>query len=108
MAIRLICSDLDGTLLPYGQNAISEQIITQVRALAGRGVLFCPASGRQYTSLRKLFAPVADQCVYLCENGGVVCKDGRVLAKTPMPRPLAEEIARDMWQGSEGRGEVML
>ena len=108
MAIRLICSDLDGTLLPYGQNAISEQIITQVRALAGRGVLFCPASGRQYTSLCKLFAPVADQCVYLCENGGVVCKDGRVLAKTPMPRPLAEEIARDMWQGSEGRGEVML
>lgn len=108
MPTRMICSDLDGTLIPYGQNDVSAEAIGQIRALQARGILFCPASGRQYTSLRRLFAPVADQCVFLCENGGVVYKDGRVLAKTPMPRPLAEAIARDLWAGSEGRGEVML
>ena len=36
--------------------------------LAEDGILFCPASGRQYTSLRKLFAPVADCCVFLCRK----------------------------------------
>lgn len=104
----MICSDLDGTLLPYGKTEVSAEILDQIRALAGRGILFCPASGRQYTSLRKLFAPVAEHCVFVCENGGVVFRDGRVLAKTPMPRDLAEAVAWDLWKGSDGRGEVML
>ena len=30
---------------------------------------------RQYTSLRKLFAPVADCCVFICENGGTIYKE---------------------------------
>lgn len=108
MAVKMICSDLDGTLLPYGHSQVSEEIYEEIRELARHDILFCPASGRQYTSLRKLFAPVADQCVFLCENGGVVCRDGKVLAKTPMPRTLAEAIAWDMWNHSDGRGEVML
>lgn len=106
--IKMICSDLDGTLLQYGTKEMSGEIFDQIRALAARGILFCPASGRQYTSLRKLFDPVAQHCVFLCENGGVLYRDGRVLAKTPMPRDLAEKIAWDMWQGSAGGGEVML
>lgn len=35
------------------------EIFEQIRELHRRDILFCPASGRQYTSLRKLFAPVA-------------------------------------------------
>ena len=108
MAVKMICSDLDGTLLQYGRTEIGGEIFDQIRALARLGILFCPASGRQYTSLRKLFAPVAEHCVFLCENGGVVCREGKVIAKTPMPRQLAEVIAWDMWNGSEGKGEVML
>ena len=38
----------------------------RIRALHQRGIWFGPASGRQYTSLRKLFAPVADCCVFIC------------------------------------------
>ena len=108
MSVRMVCSDLDGTLLQYGKTGIGGEIFDQIRALADRGILFCPASGRQYTSLRKLFAPVAEHCVFVCENGGVVFRDGQVLAKTPMPRDLAEAIAWDLWTNSDGRGEVML
>lgn len=75
MSIRLICSDIDGTLLQYGRKELEGEIFEQIRELHRRGILFCPASGRQYTSLRKLFAPVADCCVFLCENGGVIYKD---------------------------------
>ena len=67
--IKMVCSDLDGTLLQYGKKLIEGEIFDEIRALHDRGILFCPASGRQYTSLRKLFAPVADDCIYLCENG---------------------------------------
>ena len=59
--IRLVASDIDGTLLPYGGTAIPEEIFAEIDRLAGKGILFCPASGRQYTSIRKLFAPVADR-----------------------------------------------
>lgn len=106
--IKLIASDLDGTLLQYGKKTLEGEIFDQIRALAKKGVRFCPASGRQYTSLKKLFAPVAEHCVFVCENGGVVFAGGKPLCKTPMPRALAEEIAWDMWNGSDGRGEVML
>ena len=59
MSIRLICSDIDGTLLQYGKKELEGEIFEQIRELHRRGILFCPASGRQYTSLRKLLAPVA-------------------------------------------------
>ena len=108
MAIKMICSDIDGTLLQYGRKKLEGEIFDQIRALHDRGILFCPASGRQYTSLRLLFAPVADCCVFLCENGGVLFKDERCIAENPMPRALAEEIAHDLWDRSDGQGEVML
>ena len=57
MDIRLVCSDIDGTLLQYGKKELEGEIFEQIRALHQRGIWFCPASGRQYTSLRKLFAP---------------------------------------------------
>jgi len=72
MDIRLVCSDIDGTLLQYGKKELEGEIFDQIRALHQRGIWFCPASGRQYTSLRKLFAPVADCCVFICENGGKI------------------------------------
>ena len=108
MSIQMICSDLDGTLIPYGHKGFDPQLFDLIRALAAKGIVFCPASGRQYTSLRALFAPVAEHCAFLCENGGVLYKDETCIGKTPMPRPLAEAIARDFWARSEGQGEVML
>lgn len=108
MSIKMICSDLDGTLLQYGRKTLEPEVFTLIEQLADRGILFCPASGRQYTSQKKLFAPVTDRCAFLCENGGVLYKEDVCIGKTPMPRALAEEIARDLWERSDGQGEVML
>lgn len=108
MSIKMICSDLDGTLLQYGRKTLEPEVFSLIEELWERGILFCPASGRQYTSLRALFAPVAEHCAFLCENGGVLYKEETCIGKTPMPRDLAEEIALDFWERSEGQGEVML
>ena len=53
--IRLIASDIDGTLLLNGATEIPQEIFYQIDCLERKGILFCPASGRQYSSLRKLF-----------------------------------------------------
>jgi hypothetical protein len=107
--IKMVCSDLDGTLIQYGDKGMSDEIFAQIRRLAAHGIRFCPASGRQYESQKAQFAPVAQHCVFVCENGAVLFDGaGRLLGKTPMPRALAEEIARDFWARSDGKGEVML
>ena len=93
--IRLVASDIDGTLLQGDAKTLPEALFPLIRRLAQQGIAFCAASGRQYTSLRRLFAPVADEIYYLCENGAIVYGKGEaapVLGKTAMDRALAEQL----------------
>lgn len=99
--VKLIVSDIDGTLLPYGQTALSPTLFPVIRALKERDVIFCPASGRQFHSLRGLFAPVQDELTYLCENGAILYGEGQedtapVLGKTAMPREESLALAEDI------------
>ena len=97
--IRLIACDVDGTLLRDGQTKLSSQVAEEIVRLQAKGILFCPASGRQYNSLRNLFAPVADQLYYICENGAVIFapgSPGKLLAKETMERTSAMELCRDI------------
>lgn len=96
--LKLIASDIDGTLMPYGQKTLSPALFGLIRRLRTAGILFCPASGRQYHSMRTLFAPVANEVCFLCENGGVIFgpggeDDAPVLSKTAMSRPDAMALS---------------
>ena len=57
--IRLIVSDIDGTLIDSTEGSVSPRIFEQIERLSGEGIVFTPASGRQYRSLRRLFERVA-------------------------------------------------
>ena len=70
--IKLVVSDIDGTLLPYGETKLSGEIFSLIEQLKERGIPFCPTSGRQYHSIRSLFPHIADELSYVCENGGVI------------------------------------
>lgn len=92
MTIKLVASDIDGTLLAPGQTELSPRLFPLIEALHAKGIQFCAASGRQYESLRKLFAPVAEQILFLCENGAIVYGEDKVLAKTPLPPSDCEQL----------------
>lgn len=94
--IKLIASDLDGTLLQNGAKALNPEIFEIIRALKKQGILFVAASGRQYASLRRLFYEVADEIAYICENGAVVLYQGKVLQKITMEPALCNEIIREI------------
>ncbi len=81
--IRFIATDLDGTLLD-GDRKLPEEIFPLISALYDRGILFAPASGRQYANLKHLFAPVADKVIFLCENGALVKYRDETLHLTPI------------------------
>ena len=59
--IKLIASDIDGTLVKDGTLAIDREYMDVIRRLLDKGIIFVACSGRQYRSERKLFAPVADR-----------------------------------------------
>jgi len=69
--IKFIATDLDGTLLDE-KGELPEEIFPLIEQLNSKGILFSPASGRQYANLKKLFAPVADMVLFICENGALV------------------------------------
>lgn len=94
--IKLVASDLDGTLLLNGAQSVEDSMFETIGRLLDRGILFAPASGRQMTSLKRLFAPVAEELVYISENGALVSYKGKTIAKTPMKRKLALEIIEDV------------
>lgn len=97
--VKMIASDIDGTLLKNGRKELPPRLFPLIRQLREQGIIFCAASGRQYSSLRRLFQPVADEIYYICENGAVVFGEGpkpAVLGKTIMERNLAEQLIREI------------
>lgn len=77
--IRLIAADMDGTLLD-DVGELHDHIWPLIDELHRREVLFCPASGRQYHKLLECFADVADEVVFIAENGTYVVHQGRELS----------------------------
>lgn len=76
--IKLIASDMDGTLLD-DDSKVPEETYELISALAEKGVRFVASSGRRYDTLRWLFEPVADKMDYVASLGTQVYADGRLL-----------------------------
>jgi Cof subfamily protein (haloacid dehalogenase superfamily) len=74
--IRLIACDLDGTLL-NGRHQVPPGFWPMEGELHRRGILFCPASGRQYYNQLELLRPIADRAIFIAENGAIVTGRGR-------------------------------
>lgn len=82
--IKFIATDLDGTLLDSKKN-LPQEIFPLIEKMSRRGIIFSPASGRQYASLLEFFAPVADRLAFICENGALVKYRGETLYLDPIP-----------------------
>ncbi|MFI1761077.1 Cof-type HAD-IIB family hydrolase [Streptomyces sp. NPDC020800] len=91
--IRLVVTDMDGTLLDDDKR-LPDGLWPMLAELRRRGVLFSPASGRQYATLARQFAEVAEGMVFIAENGTHVVRDGVELSSDPLERSVAGDLAR--------------
>lgn len=88
--IKLIATDLDGTLLDTAKN-LPDGFLDTIRELKRRGIIFVIASGRQYYNVLKIFEPVKDDVVFLSDNGTIVfLKDECILCET-LDRAIVDE-----------------
>lgn len=90
--IRLIASDIDGTLLKESTSDLYPEMVDTIRRLKEKGILFCAASGRQYQSVRNVFREVEGDIAYIVENGAQIKYQGKDILITPMKREDAEGI----------------
>lgn len=81
--IRLIVSDMDGTLL-NDEKQIDTGIYDLLPVFKEKGIRFVVASGRQYPSLKQHFKAHIEDVVVIAENGAFVVDDGRELLVHPM------------------------
>ena len=97
--IKLIACDIDGTLIRDDCPTLAPAVLEQVERLLDKGVYFCPTSGRQYSSIRRLFAPLAGRLYCICENGGILYgpgDPGELLGRIAMERPEALALCHDI------------
>lgn len=71
--LKLITTDVDGTLVKDGTMLINPEYMRVIRELTEMGITFVVCSGRQYDSERKLFEEVKD-LVYFVSDGGTVIR----------------------------------
>lgn len=105
--IRLIASDIDGTLIQDSTPDLYPEMVETIKRLKEKGILFCAASGRQYASIRNVFREVADDIAYIAENGAHVCYRHENLLVTPMKREYIEGIM-EMLRSYYGKCETII
>ncbi len=89
--IKLILSDMDGTLLDEN-NQLPAEFDEVMAELHKRGVQFAPASGRQYYSLLKSFPEYEDKFIFVSDNGTIVRQHGKELFSDVIEHDVAREI----------------
>ena len=85
--IRLIATDMDGTLLD-SEGRLDSEIYEIIKELKDMGIMFAAASGRQLMSLKRKFEPVDDDIIYIAENGGYAVKNDEELYVNAMDRDV--------------------
>lgn len=83
--IKLIASDMDGTLLTSG-HSLPPDFFEILDELQKRNIMFVAASGRPYYTLYDNFNPSSNKISYISENGACVVENGEISYKNTLSR----------------------
>lgn len=89
--IRLILSDMDGTLL-NDKKEIPTNTYAVIQRCLDQGILFGVASGRQLYNLQKQFEPFKNQLFYVAENGAYSFYQEEVLHFSKMDDAIVVDL----------------
>lgn len=96
--MKLVVSDVDGTILKPGEDILDEKTIAAIRELTKRGILFAAASGRSYSDLRRIFRPAEHDIIFIPSDGAAVFYKGNPLSYFPIDHALGFEFMKDIYQ----------
>lgn len=73
--IKLVVTDVDGTLVGDSKMNLNPEYYDVIRKLVAKGIKVVVASGRQYESIRKIMEPVQDLVWYISDSGCAIKTD---------------------------------
>ena len=94
--IKLIASDIDGTLVPDGTAKIDVRMYDIIRRLKEHGIIYVGASGRQFASMVRLFQPVSEDIYYITEGGTVTRDTKQVYDMHVFDRDVLMQMIKDV------------
>lgn len=89
--IKFVATDMDGTLLD-DNSRLCNSFYDIHQQLEEKGIIFAAASGRQYYSLMRTFAPIKDRMMFIAENGTMVMHKGKELYSCGIDTPSIKAI----------------
>lgn len=85
-SIRMILSDVDGTLLKARETCVSSEVFSAIHTAAESGIEVVLASGRNYPDLVSLFSEVKHLVTFVASDGTVCVKNDEVLFHAPIEK----------------------
>lgn len=98
--IKLIASDIDGTLLMKNDITLHEDFFHVIEELTKKGILFVAASGRPYYDMKQFFKPVADKMAFIGSDGALVMYKGEVLYRNRISIELGTDFMKNIYHCS--------
>ena len=87
--IRLIASDMDGTLL-NSRGRLSERTVREIKKIQEKGVVFAICTGRIFNLARQELERNGIQCSYLCNSGAqIIDEKGQIIRSIPLDQETA-------------------
>ena len=91
MAVKLLCLDIDGTILD-GNKRLTAETKRAVALAKKRGVRVFLASGRSYPGLRELMEELDLEGNCICMNGTLIYADGKEIYRHGLEPSMTEKI----------------
>ncbi|MGL5345762.1 MAG: HAD family hydrolase [Peptostreptococcaceae bacterium] len=76
--IKLIASDMDGTLLNSEKN-LNPEFHSLLKKLKSKGIIFAAVSGRDMNSLKRVFKDIDEDIILASNNGNFITYKGEVI-----------------------------
>lgn len=82
--MRLIVSDFDGTLLLHGEKKLHNITVSEIEKLICDNDVFCVASGRSYSELKRMFGSLSDKIYFISNDGALITYKEKTIYDVPI------------------------
>ena len=100
--MKLVVSDLDGTLL-NDDSEVSNETIEMIKRLKENGIEFAIATGRSFNSANKIRKKIGLEIYLICNNGAnIYNKNGKMIKNNIMPANLIRKVIKFLTENNIG------
>ncbi len=94
--IKLVATDVDGTLVQDSAPEVYPEMIDMIKKLRAEDIIVCIASGRQYSSIARMFDEIKDDLIFIAGNGSHIKCRGVDMHVAKMDRQYVIDLTEEL------------